>query len=52
MNKEEELVLLIKGLKADAYDALATMEYCQARLKEINQAIAEKSKELDDLKKG
>ena len=35
-------------LKAAAYDCLATIEFHQKKLQEINQAIGEKMKEIQD----
>jgi len=35
-------------LKSAAYDCLATIEYHQKKLQEINQAIGEKIKEIQD----
>jgi len=38
----------LKDLKATAYDLLANIEYLQAKLREVNQKIAEVAKEQDD----
>jgi hypothetical protein len=35
-------------MKASAYDLLAAIEYHQKKLQEINQAIGEKMKEIQD----
>jgi len=35
-------------MKSAAYDCLATIEYHQKKLQEINKAIGEKIKELQD----
>lgn len=37
----------IKELKAQAYDALAALEYWQKKLAEINQKIAELQQKLN-----
>lgn len=40
----------LNELKAAAYDCLAQIEYLQNRLKQINEQIAVKAKELQDKK--